>query len=128
MSAEEQETSTTFWIRPAASDLWVLEDLHHMSLRAVEPLVQVLEFRGSRRLPTVITAQAGPRQLAKGTEGFPARLTSRLAAGLVIALEPWQSASRLLFLEELAQRRQVRGSSQYFALVGREPAGQRTGP
>jgi chromosomal replication initiator protein len=106
MSVQEQEESSELLDQARTSDLWILEDLHHLSLRAVEPLVQILEFRNARRLPTVITAQAGPRHLAKGVEGFPARLTSRLAAGLVVALDPWQAASRLLFLEEWAQRRQ----------------------
>ena len=104
LSAEEQETSNEPMEQALASDLWILEDLHHMSLRGVEALVQVLEFRTNRRMPTVITAQVGPRHLTKGTEGFPTRLTSRLAGGLVVCLEPWQPASRLLFLEELAQR------------------------
>src|ERR1700677_3029749 len=106
ISAEDQETSGDLIDQAKTSDLWILEDLHHMSLRGVEALVQVLDYRAGRRLPTVITAQAGPRHLARGSEGFPARLTSRLAAGLVVALEPWQTPSRLLFLEELAQRRQ----------------------
>jgi chromosomal replication initiator protein len=106
MCIGEQQGPSEILEQMCGCDLLIFEDLHHMSLRAVDGLVSVLEFRGTRRLPTVVTAQAGPRNLAKGTEGFPARLTSRLAAGLVIALEPWQPASRLLFLEEAAQRRQ----------------------
>jgi chromosomal replication initiator protein len=123
MSAQEQEISNEVIDQARTSDLWVLEDLHHLSLRAVEPLVQVLEHRNVRRLPTVITAQAGPRHLAKGTEGFPARLTSRLAAGLVVALEPWQPASRLLFLEELAQRRQFAVAPGIFAWLAEKLPG-----
>ena len=89
------------------SDLWIVEDLQHLPLGASEALVQVLEYRLTRRLPAVITAQLGPRQLAPrptpNGSHFPARLTSRLTAGLVVALGPWQAESRLLFFEELAQ-------------------------
>ncbi len=92
-------------------DLWIVEDLQHLPVRAAEAFVQVLEYRLARRLPTVVTAHVGPRQLAPRPSAhgsrFPARLTSRLAAGLVVALGPWQAASRLLFLEELAQSQQL---------------------
>lgn len=57
-------------------------------------------------MPTVVTATQGP-VLLQSRERFPARLTSRLAGGLVVALESWQAASRLYFLEEAAQRQQL---------------------
>lgn len=96
------------WLREARQcDYLVLEDLHHLPSRAAEAVVQLLDARQTRRLPTLITARHGPRQLALTGPRFPARLTSRLAAGLVVALEPLNSTSRLQLLEEFAQRRQL---------------------
>jgi chromosomal replication initiator protein len=85
-------------------DLLVIEDLQHLSPRGVEPLVQVLDHRAERDRPVLCTASASPRQLG---EHLPARLISRLVRGLVVALEPWTQPSRLLFLREMAQRRQL---------------------
>lgn len=92
--------------RARAADLLVLEDLQHLRMQAVDALVQILDHRAARCLPSVLTGPVGPRFLGRGNELFPARLSNRLAGGLVIALEPWGPASRLLFLEELAQSRQ----------------------
>jgi chromosomal replication initiator protein len=104
---EAQANHATEAIEQArGAELLIVEDLQQLRLQAAETLVEILDVRGSRRLPTVVTAQVGPRHLRRGNDIFPARLTNRLAGGLVIALEPWAPASRSLFLEELAQRRQ----------------------
>lgn len=89
------------------ADLAIFEDLGHLPAAFAEALTQVLEERQSRDLPSLCTAGVGPRGLQAGGERVPARLASRLAAGLVVGLTPWQSGSRLLFLEELAQQRQL---------------------
>jgi chromosomal replication initiator protein len=89
------------------SDLVVLEDLHHLSGRAVEPLVQLLDELHACPRPVVVTATVGPQQLGHRGERFPARLTSRLAAGLIVGLEPLQPERRVTLLADGAQRRQL---------------------
>jgi chromosomal replication initiator protein len=106
-TSEETAAQPTWLDEARHSDLVILEDLHHLPGRAAEALVQLLDVRLTRGLPTVVTAPVGPRQLAARGQRLPARLTSRLAAGLVIALDPLQAPSRLLLLEEFAQRRQL---------------------
>ena len=88
-------------------DLLILEDLQHLPLAAAETLVQIIDHRQAHQCPMVFTAAMGPRHLAHRGLRFPARLTSRLAAGLVVALEPLKIASRQRYLEELAQRSQL---------------------
>lgn len=83
-------------------DLLVVEDLHHLRPQAFESLTGVLDNRVASCQPTVFTAHAGPQEL-----GFPARLASRLAAGLVVRLQPLQASSRLALLLDKAQRRQI---------------------
>ena len=104
---ETSEPTPAGFVRPYCdADLLVVEDLQHLRMLAVEGLVQILDERASKRLPTVVTARVGPRHLGRGGESFPARLTNRLAGGLVVSIDPWGPASRLLCLEELAQIRQ----------------------
>ena len=91
------------WLDEARGcDLLVIEDAHHLPARAAEALVQLLDTRQAQQLPTLLTARYGPRQL-----GLPARLTTRLAGGLVVGIEPLQAPSRLQLLQEFAQRRQL---------------------
>jgi chromosomal replication initiator protein len=85
------------------SDLLVLEELQHLPARAAEALAGVLDARTARLEPTVCTATAGPARLTH----LPARLTSRLVSGLVVGLEPLTPASRLAFLRDRAERRQL---------------------
>jgi chromosomal replication initiator protein len=89
------------------SDLIVVEDLQHLPPHAVEPLVQLLDYLGARRRQVVATALVGPQELAYRGVRFPARLTSRLAGGLVVGLEPLRAESRLALLQDKAQRRQL---------------------
>jgi chromosomal replication initiator protein len=90
-----------------AADLLILEDVQHLPARATELAVHMLDERQARRAPTLVTASAGPRHLTLRGERCPARLASRLAAGLVVGLQPLQTESRLCLLQELAQRRQL---------------------
>jgi len=84
-------------------DLLVVEDVQHLPLRAVETLVQLFDGCLARQQQMIFTAPVGPRQLVQ----FPARWTSRLACGLVVGLEPLAPASRLTFLQDRADRRQL---------------------
>jgi chromosomal replication initiator protein len=86
-------------------DLLVIEDLQHLPSWAEEPLVQLLDERLSGAAALLLTASSGPQALTHRGRPFGGRLTSRLAAGLVVELAPWQAASRLCFLREMAQRR-----------------------
>lgn len=97
---QEEEPS---WLAEARqADFLAVEDIQHLPERAAEALTQLLDARQARRLPTLVTSRCGPRHLP-----FSARMTSRLAAGLVVGLEPLQAPSRLLLLKEFAQRRQL---------------------
>src|SRR5262245_45429793 len=96
-----------------AADLLVIEDLQHLDAPAVEPLVQLLDARLARQRQTVFTASRGPGQLRE----LPARLTSRLAAGLVVGLLPLSPASRRYYLEERAARKQMRPQPAALAWV-----------
>jgi chromosomal replication initiator protein len=85
------------------SDLLILEDMQHLPRSAAETLVQFLDVGLARRRQLVFTATVGPGQLTH----LPARLTSRLASGLVAALTPLSASGRLAFLQDRAQRRQL---------------------
>jgi chromosomal replication initiator protein len=89
------------------SDLVVVEDLQHLPVCAAEPFVQLLDYLEARQRPVVVTALAGPQQLAHRGVRFPARLTSRLAGGLVVGLELLRAPSRFALLQDNAQRRQL---------------------
>jgi chromosomal replication initiator protein len=82
------------------ADLLVIEDLQHLAGRAVEPLVGIIDERSRRQQQMVFTASQGPGQL----RALPARLTSRLAAGLVVGLSPLSPESRRSLLRQLARR------------------------
>lgn len=84
------------------TDLFIVEDLQFLPSRAAEILRQSFDELRSRQVPMVFTASVGPREL-----DLPARLGSRLASGLVIGLEPLAASSRLMLLEDKAQRRQL---------------------
>src|SRR5262249_36015064 len=86
------------------ADLLIVEDVQHLAEQAVEPLVQLINTRLTRQQQMVFTAAKGPGQLVE----FPARLTSRLASGLVVSLLPLAPASRRTFLLERAKVRNLR--------------------
>jgi chromosomal replication initiator protein len=87
-------------------DLLVVEDLQYLPPQAAERLVQLIDFLRARGRQIVLTANAGPQQLG-GDKRLPARLTSRLAAGLVVPLAPLQAPGRLALLEAEARRRRL---------------------
>jgi chromosomal replication initiator protein len=107
-------------------DLLIVEDLQHLHAGAVEILVRTIDHLQARHRPLVFTANAGPERLTHRGQRLPARLTSRLAAGLVVAIEPLGPASRLTLLQTLAQRRQLAVPAEVLRwLAGCLPAGGR---
>jgi chromosomal replication initiator protein len=103
-----------------SADLLVVEDLQYLSARGAEAWVRLFDDLDARQVPVVVTASVGPRHL-----DLPARLTSRLAGGLVVRLEPFGVASRLALLEDKAQRRQVAVSRDVLAWLAERLAGGR---
>jgi chromosomal replication initiator protein len=83
------------------ADLLAIEDLHRLPARAVEAVVRLVDRGLARQQQLVLTAVVGPAEL----DALPARLTSRLAAGLTVGLLPWSPDSRKVFLEDRASRR-----------------------
>lgn len=71
-------------------DLLALEDIQHLTDRTTDAACDLIDHRATRRRATVVTASTGPA----GLTHLPRRLTSRLAAGLVVQLEPLSAASR----------------------------------
>ena len=101
------------------SDLVIVEDVQHLPARAVETVVQLCDGCLARQQQMIFTAVVGPRYLVQ----FPARLTSRLAAGLVVGLQPLAPASRLAFLRDRAARRQLAVSRDVLAWVAEHVGG-----
>lgn len=73
----------------ATSDLWIIEDLQQLAPRVAHDLDGLTDTRLRHQRTTVFTASAGPARL-----NLPPRLASRLAAGLVVPLEPPGAAER----------------------------------
>lgn len=86
------------------TDLLVVEDLQHLSVRDVPTLCQLLDERQVHGRPTALTATSGPA----GLTGVPRRLTNRLAAGLVVRMDTPGVASRRTLLERFATEGNVR--------------------
>jgi chromosomal replication initiator protein len=85
------------------ADLLVVEDLQHLPPGMTEAFAQLVDDLHARQCPMVFTALAGPRYLTN----LPARVTSRLVAGLVVGMEGLSVPSRLALLSDKAQRRQL---------------------
>src|SRR5262249_44422797 len=81
-------------------DLLIVEDLQYLPARAAGAFGQLVDDLRARQIQMVFTASTGP-----GGLDLPARLTSRLAGGLVVGLEPLPAAGRLALLEARARQR-----------------------
>jgi chromosomal replication initiator protein len=88
-------------------DLLIIEGVQELKPADVESLLVLLDGRSSRRLPTVVTASAGPALLTD----LPRRLTTRLAAGLVVRLDSFGLASRICFARWHAAKASLRLTS-----------------
>lgn len=100
-------------------DLLAIEDIHHLPIRSAGVVCRVLDHRAARRRPTIVTAPAGPA----GLIDLPRRLTSRLAAGLVVQLEPLTMAGRRTLVERLATKRKVRLTDDALDWLAAQPTG-----
>lgn len=115
---DEEAASTPAWWRSARqSDLVVIEDLQHLPMRSALLLAGLIDRLPSRGQQLVVTANMGPAQLRQRQERFPSRLTSRLAAGVVVGLEPPGPESRLILLRHFAQQQQVQVSEEVLSFL-----------
>lgn len=87
-----------------ACDFLALEDVQRLPERAADALCDLIDRRASRRKLLLVTASTGPARLTH----LPHRLTSRLAAGLVVQLEPPGVTSRRVILEATAVSKNLR--------------------
>jgi chromosomal replication initiator protein len=87
---------------PRDRPLLVVEDIAFLPQRHGDWLAGVIDDRSARRLATVITAPVGPSEL-----DLPARLTNRLAGGLVVGIESYGQASRRVLLGRFARRLKI---------------------
>jgi chromosomal replication initiator protein len=83
-------------------DLEIVEDLQHLPGEIVESFTRWMDRLRRQGVPLLVTADRGPGQL-----DLSGRLVDRLAGGLVVGLDPLGRTSRLVLLEDRAQRRQV---------------------
>jgi chromosomal replication initiator protein len=103
-----------------ACDLLILEDVQLLPVREADAVCDLLDQRAARRRTVIVTANAGPASLGH----LPRRLTSRLASGLVVQLEPLSPASRRVVLEVAAITRKVRLTPDALdALAAQAPGG-----
>jgi chromosomal replication initiator protein len=98
------------WQDLVDADLVLFDDVHLLRVRygeqeavASECLVQLLDQRQCMDRPTVLTGNVSPGRQTR----LSSRLRSRLGAGVNIELAPPYPESRLLLLQEFAQRRQL---------------------
>lgn len=101
------------------ADLLAVEDVQHLPAKGAAELARLLDDRGARRRPTVVTASLGPARLT----ALPRRLTSRLAAGLVVQLGPLSRESRRGLLAHLAARRKLRLTDAALDALAAKPTG-----
>src|SRR5947209_1502685 len=85
------------------ADLLVIEDVQHLPPAAGGELAGILDRRQARRRATLVTAVRGPAELEHA-----ARLTSRLAGGLVVGIPPLSEPSRRQLAAALCADRQLK--------------------
>jgi chromosomal replication initiator protein len=106
-------------------DLLAVEDLQYLPACWWQVLVQLLDHRLAHGQAVLLTASVGPQHLACRGEQFPNRLVSRLAAGLVVGLQPLQARGRRLLLEHQAGRRHLRLSEDVLSWLAEHLSGAR---
>jgi chromosomal replication initiator protein len=84
-----------------SADLLVVEDVQRLAARSAGGLAALVDHCLARRRWLVCTATTGPAQLGH----LPARLTSRLASGVVVGLAPLGPESRRAYLAHEAKAR-----------------------
>jgi chromosomal replication initiator protein len=88
--------------------LTIIEDMQHLPTRAVPAVIALIDERLRHGGAMIFTALHGPANLKHRGTPLPARLTSRLAVGLVVGLEPMQKASRRRLLTAHAEQAELR--------------------
>ncbi len=88
--------------RPDA-DVLVIEDLQHLPDRSTQTIIAIIDNRQRSGSTTIVTADRGPANLRHRGKALPIRLTNRLAGGLVVAVKPLSSTSRLRVLRAAAE-------------------------
>jgi chromosomal replication initiator protein len=101
-------------------DLLVIEDVQHLPPAAGDELAAILDRRQARRRATLVTAVRGPAELS-----LPARLTSRLAGGLVVGIPPLGEASRRQLAGALCEDRRLKVTDDVIGWLARDPGGAR---
>jgi chromosomal replication initiator protein len=104
-------------------DLLVIEDLQHLPARHVDALIAAIDERCRIGLPTVFTAPCGPSELSHRGIRLPHRLTNRLAGGLVVSLQPMQTASRRRLLTVLAEQAGISVAPEIISWLARHLTG-----
>jgi chromosomal replication initiator protein len=100
------------WRDLAHVDVLIVEDMQHLPGRYVETLIGVIDERRRLGVPTIFTALHGPAALRHRGSPMPHRLSSRLAGGLVVALDPLRPVSRRRFLEMFARESKVNAAPE----------------
>ena len=100
-------------------DLLVIEDVQHLPVNASEALANLIDHRGVRLRSTVVTGLTGPATL----KSQPLRLTSRLAAGLVVGLEPLSPSSRRKLAAVFCLERGLHVADDVIGWLARQPTG-----
>lgn len=90
------------------ADLTIIEDVQHLPRSAVPALIALIDQRLGQGAPMIFTALDGPANVRLRGQRWPARLTSRLAGGLVIGLTPPQAASRRRLLSTMSERAKLK--------------------
>lgn len=101
-------------------DLLVLEDVQHLPPGAAEEITHILDRRQRRSRPTLVTSSRGPAELE-----LPARLSGRLAGGLVVGLQPLTLASRLELATAICRQKKLKVEDAVINWLARDPGGAR---
>lgn len=103
----------------AETDLLIVEDFQHLAPEPAERIARLLDERQERGRCVVATARPGPAHLSD----LPARLTSRLAGGLVVGLEPLGAASRKRLARALIDHRGLNVAPEVVDWLAARPGG-----
>jgi chromosomal replication initiator protein len=98
-------------------DLLALEDVQHLTTRTAEVVADLIDRRSVRRRATIATASAGPA----GLTHLSHRLTSRLAGGLVMQLEPLSATSRRAILADAALDKGIKLTADALDWLANQP-------
>ena len=99
-------------------DLLIIEDLQHLNPEASDGLSVLLDHRQSRFRGNIVTACQGPAEL----KSLSVRLTSRLASGLVVGLEPLAASSRRQFAEVLCRKQKLAVTAEVIDWLANQPS------